>query len=70
MSENFGLPWIEKYRPERLSQVIGHEEIVKRLQHYMEKKSLPNMIFTGPAGTGKTSIAHALAKEKNLEIFE
>jgi replication factor C small subunit len=57
------LPWVEKYRPANLSEVVGHEEITKRLKGYVEKKNIPNMMFSGPAGTGKTSSAIALAKE-------
>ncbi|MGI6589094.1 MAG: replication factor C small subunit [Candidatus Iainarchaeum sp.] len=57
------LPWVEKYRPKGLGDVVGHEEITNRLKSYVEKRNLPNMLFSGPAGTGKTSSAIALAKE-------
>jgi replication factor C small subunit len=61
---------VEKYRPNNLSEVIGHDEITPRLKSYVEKRNLPNMLFSGPAGTGKTSSSIALAKElfgKNYE---
>jgi len=45
--------WIEKYRPESLDGVIGHPEITDRLKRYVEKNDLPNLLFSGPAGTGK-----------------
>ena len=64
------LPWVEKYRPKNLSQVMGHEEITNRLKSYVEKRNLPNMMFSGPAGTGKTSSAIALAKELFGTNFE
>jgi len=64
------LPWVEKYRPHNLSEVIGHDEITKRLKGYVDKKNLPNMLFSGPAGTGKTSSSIALAKEVFKESFE
>lgn len=64
------LPWVEKYRPHNLSEVIGHEEITRRLKGYVEKKNLPNMMFSGPAGTGKTSSSIALAKEFFGESYE
>jgi len=64
------LPWVEKYRPKNLSEVIGHEEITKRLKGYVEKKNLPNMMFSGPAGTGKTSSSIALAKEFFKDSFD
>ncbi len=64
------LPWVEKYRPATLKDVIGHEEITSRLQSYVDKKNLPNMLFSGPAGTGKTSSSIALAKELFGKNFE
>ncbi len=64
------LPWVEKYRPATLKDVIGHEEITSRLQSYVDKRNLPNMLFSGPAGTGKTSSSIALAKELFGANFE
>ena len=55
--------WIEKYRPRRLSQVIGQDHVVKRLESYVKLKNLPHLMFAGTAGTGKTSAAIALAHE-------
>ncbi|SIR92974.1 replication factor C small subunit [Natronorubrum thiooxidans] len=45
--------WIEKYRPERLDEIKGHENIVPRLKRYVEQDDLPHLMFAGPAGTGK-----------------
>ena len=45
--------WLEKYRPQRLSELAGQEAIVERLQHYVDSDDLPNMLFAGPAGIGK-----------------
>lgn len=45
--------WIEKYRPERLDDIKGHENIVPRLKRYVEQDDLPHLMFGGPAGTGK-----------------
>ncbi len=55
--------WIEKYRPKTLKEVVGQEEITARLQSYVRSKNLPHLMFAGPAGTGKTTCALALAKE-------
>ena len=55
--------WIEKYRPKILSEVAGQDEIVERLKAYVKIKNVPHLLFAGPAGTGKTTCALALAKE-------
>ncbi|MBM4237366.1 MAG: replication factor C small subunit [Euryarchaeota archaeon] len=55
--------WIEKYRPKTLKEVVGQKEIVERLQAYGESGNLPHLLFAGPAGTGKTTCAIALARE-------
>jgi len=55
--------WIEKYRPERLDDIVGQDPIVERLKAYAKTRTVPHMIFAGPAGTGKTTSAIALAKE-------
>jgi replication factor C small subunit len=57
------LPWVEKYRPNTLSDVTGHENITNRLKSYVKKRNMPNMLFSGPAGTGKTSSSIAMARE-------
>ncbi|MCK4613806.1 MAG: replication factor C small subunit [Thermoplasmata archaeon] len=54
--------WIEKYRPSTLSEVVGQREIVSRLMSYVKTHSLPHLLFAGPAGTGKTTCAVALAR--------
>lgn len=55
--------WTEKYRPQTLAEVINQTHVVSRLTTWVKEKSIPNMLFAGPAGTGKTTIAIALAKE-------
>ena len=55
--------WVEKYRPERLEEVIGHPEITDRLKSYVAREELPNLMFSGPAGVGKTTSAVAIARE-------
>jgi len=55
--------WTEKYRPKKLDDVVGQDEIVERLKAYVKTKNVPHLMFAGPAGTGKTTSALALAKE-------
>lgn len=55
--------WTEKHRPETLDDVIGQDEITEKLKAFVEEESIPHMLFAGPAGTGKTTSAIALAKD-------
>ncbi|MGC8479330.1 MAG: replication factor C small subunit [Candidatus Micrarchaeia archaeon] len=57
------LSWTEKYRPSKLSEIIGQDAIVEKLKAFVKVKSFPSMIFAGPAGVGKTTSAIAMAKE-------
>ena len=61
--ENFELPWIEKYRPEFLSDVVGNSEAVSRLSAIATVGNLPNIILAGPPGIGKTTSILCLARE-------
>lgn len=62
--------WIEKYRPKILSDVVGQDEIVERLIAYVKVRNVPHLLFAGPAGTGKTTCALALAKELFGELWK
>jgi replication factor C small subunit len=56
--------WVEKYRPKSLTEVLGQDHIVNRLQAFVhEKNKMPHFLFAGPAGVGKTSSALALARD-------
>merc|ERR1712137_850088 len=57
------LPWVEKYRPEGLQDVIAHEDIISTVSRLIDENQLPHLLFYGPPGTGKTSTALACAKE-------
>jgi len=55
--------WIEKYRPQNFNEIRGQKEIVNRVKALVEKQNLPHLMFTGPAGVGKTTLAIVIAKE-------
>jgi len=54
--------WVEKYRPKSIGEIVGQEDITSRLQTYVEARNLPNMLFSGVPGVGKTTAALALAQ--------
>jgi len=56
-------PWVEKYRPRTLDQVSNQKGIMERLKQFVKDKSMPHLIFAGPAGTGKTTSALAMVRE-------
>jgi len=70
--------WVEKYRPKKFEDLKGQEEAVKKIKFFMSNFNIGNLtkrikkalVFYGPPGVGKTTLAQVLAKENNLEIFE
>ena len=56
------LPFVEKYRPDDLTQIISHEEIISTIKKFVDSKRMPHLLFHGPPGTGKTSCIIAIAK--------
>lgn len=56
-------PWVEKYRPRVLNDIVNQKAIIKRLKQFVIDKSMPHLIFAGPAGTGKTTSALAMVRD-------
>ncbi|KAI4485158.1 PREDICTED: replication factor C subunit 5 [Polistes canadensis] len=57
------LPWVEKYRPKKLEDLISHEEILKTISKFINENQLPHLLLYGPPGTGKTSTILACARK-------
>ncbi|XP_015117244.1 replication factor C subunit 5 [Diachasma alloeum] len=57
------LPWVEKYRPATLNDLISHEDIIKTINKFIDEDQLPHLLLYGPPGTGKTSTILACARK-------
>lgn len=62
-SELPNLPWVEKYRPSRLEELISHDDIITTINRFLSQDRLPHLLLYGPPGTGKTSTVLAVAKQ-------
>ncbi len=54
--------WTEKYRPATFDDIRGHGDIVRRVKAFVQQRNLPHLLFSGPAGVGKTSLALVIAR--------
>lgn len=57
--------WVEKYRPQKLDNVISHRSIISTIAQLVEARKLPHLLFYGPPGTGKTTTLLAAARQLN-----
>jgi len=66
------IPWVEKYRPKSFEEIVSQNIVINSLREFLKTPNMPHMIFTGPAGTGKTSTALIIAQNylgaKDLDI--
>ncbi|MBI4919504.1 replication factor C small subunit [archaeon] len=62
--------WTEKYRPQKFSEVKGQTSIVQKVKAFVEQKNLPHLMFAGPAGVGKSTLALVVAKELYGETWK
>jgi len=57
------LPWVEKYRPKSIDDIISHDQNIKTIKKLLLNNALPHLLFHGPPGTGKTSTINTIAHE-------
>ncbi|MBT4540297.1 replication factor C small subunit [Candidatus Woesearchaeota archaeon] len=55
--------WIEKYRPSTFDEIKGQEDIKRKIKAFIKKGNMPHLMFSGPAGTGKSTLAIVVAKQ-------
>jgi DNA polymerase III delta prime subunit len=66
MAENL---WVEKYRPTKIDDCILTNELKETFKQFLNQKELPNLLLSGTAGTGKTTVARALCEELGADYI-
>ena len=61
--------WVEKYRPKTIEDCILPENIKKTFSDFLNKGEVPNLLLSGPAGCGKTTVAKALCNELGVDFY-
>ena len=61
--------WVEKYRPKTVEQTILQTELKQTFQKIVDSGEIPNMLFTGTAGLGKTTVAKAICEQLELDYI-
>ena len=61
--------WVEKYRPKTVSDTILTDELKKTFQQFVDQKNIPNLILSGTAGVGKTTVAKAMCEELGCDYI-
>lgn len=55
--------WTEKYRPQTFQDVKGQTHVVQRIKSFVDKQNIPHLLFSGPSGVGKTTLALVTVKQ-------
>ena len=66
MAENL---WVEKYRPKKIDDCILANELKETFKQFVKQKEIPNLLLSGTAGTGKTTVARALCEELGADYL-
>ncbi len=61
--------WVEKYRPKKIRDCILPEDTKKTFSEFLKQKEIPNLLLSGTAGTGKTTVARALCEELGVDYI-
>jgi len=61
--------WVEKYRPQKVSDCVLPDGLKKTFQEFVDQDNVPNMLLSGTAGTGKTTVARALCEELGCDYI-
>ena len=61
--------WVEKYRPKTIKDCILSEDLKKTFLEFLKQKEIPNLLLSGTAGTGKTTVARALCEELGADYI-
>jgi len=61
--------WVEKYRPKTIEECILPEQTKKTFLDFLDKGEIPNMLLSGPAGCGKTTVAKALCNQLGVDVY-
>ena len=67
MSEEY--LWVEKYRPQKIKDCILTENLKETFQEFLKQGEIPNLLLSGSAGTGKTTVARALCEEMGADYI-
>jgi DNA polymerase III delta prime subunit len=61
--------WVEKYRPKTIEETILPAELKATFQQFVDQKNIPNLILSGSAGVGKTTVARAMLEELGCDYI-
>ena len=70
MNKKDNKPWVEKHRPQKLSEIVQDDDIIQKFNSMLKDKFIPHMLVDGHAGVGKTSSIRAFIKEVYKENYE